>query len=166
MTADTNVKTINNPGEREIVQVRTIAAPRELVFEAWSKAEHLDAWWGPSGFNTVTESIDVRSGGHWRFVMHGPNGVAYPNYIRYIEVKPPELFVYDHGGEPDQDAHFKVTVTLIEKNGQTELTMRALFPSVEARDYVVREHNAIEGGQQTLGRLADYVATKLQSQQK
>lgn len=163
MAADTNVKTTNEPAEREIVQVRMIAAPRELVFEAWSKAEHLDAWWGPSGFKTVTQTIDVRSGGHWRFVMHGPDGVDYPNYISYIEVKRPEHLVYDHGAEPGQAAHFHVTVTLTEKNGQTELTMRALFPSAEARDYVVREHNAIEGGKQTLGRLAAYVAKLLQS---
>ena len=62
----------------EIVVSRVFDAPRELVFHMWTSAEHLGNWWGPHGFTITTHSIDVRPGGEWRFVMHGPDGTESP----------------------------------------------------------------------------------------
>ena len=54
--------------EREIVLERLFDAPRELVFDAFTDAEHLPRWWGPRGFSVTTRSSDIRVGGAWRFV--------------------------------------------------------------------------------------------------
>jgi uncharacterized protein YndB with AHSA1/START domain len=146
--------------EREIVIARTFAAPRELVFRAWTDPELVRRWWGPRGFTTTTHEMDVRPGGIWRFVMHGPDGTDYDNRIVYREVVEPERLAYSHdSGEDDDPYRFQVTVTFVERAGKTELTMRSLFGSAAARDYVVKEFGAIEGGLQTLDRLAEHLAS-------
>lgn len=90
--------------DREIVVSRTIEGPRRLVFEAWSDIKHLARWWGPNGFTTTTHSFEFRPGGAWDFIMHGPDGVDYPNRIEWHEIAPPERIVYLHG-EGDDDPH-------------------------------------------------------------
>ena len=88
--------------------------------------------------------------------MHGPNGVDYPNLQTFEEIVSPERIVYAHGtGIPGEAPKFHVTVTFEDQGGKTLLTMRSLFPTAEARDFVIREVKAIEGGNQTLARLAD-----------
>ena len=62
-------------GEREIVITRVFDAPRDLVFDAWTKEEHLSKWWGPRGFTTSFQKFDMKPGGTWQFIMHGPDGV-------------------------------------------------------------------------------------------
>jgi uncharacterized protein YndB with AHSA1/START domain len=91
-------------------------------------------------------------------MMHGPDGTDYPNRVQYIEVTPPERLVYMHGSDekPDQ---FHVTVVFEAQGNRTRVTMRSLFPTREARDFVVREYGAIEGGEQTLARLEEYVSS-------
>lgn len=144
--------------DREIVITRLLDAPRELVFEAWTHAEHVAQWWGPLGFTSTVREMEVREGGVWRLDMLGPDGTVYPNRIIYREVKRPARLVYDHDSDVDDDPHrFHVTVTFDDVDGKTRLTMRLLFATAAARDYVVREHGAIEGGNQTLQRLEAYL---------
>lgn len=150
--------TATNTQDREIVITRLVQAPRELVWEAWTKPEHLEKWWGPNGFTITTKEITVEEGGMWRFVMHGPDGTDYPNHIVFTEIKKPERMRHDHGGD-DGKVHFQATITFTEQGNQTLITMQSVFPTKEARDYVIKEHGAIEGGKQTLGRLAEYVKT-------
>jgi uncharacterized protein YndB with AHSA1/START domain len=116
-------------------------------------------WWGPDGFTTTTRSIDVRLGGVWRFVMHGPDGRDYKNRITYHEIVPPERLVYSHGGEDAEPVSFRTTVTFEDVGGKTHLTMNALFPSAAERERVAREYAAVEGARQHLARLAAHVAT-------
>lgn len=145
-----------NNDPREIVVTRVFDAPRELVFETWTDRDRISHWWGPRGFTTTTHEMDVRPGGVWRFIMHGPDGTDYPNRIRYSEVAPPARLVYIHdSGEEGDPREFHTTVTFEERGGQTELTMRTRFASAEARDYVVREVGAIEGANQTLDRFGE-----------
>jgi len=133
-------------------------APRELVFDAWTDQKHLAQWWGPDGFSTTTRSIDIRAGGVWRFVMHGPDGRDYENRITYVEVMKPKRLVYRHGGGEDvEPVQFEVEVTFEDLGGQTKLTMRMVFPSAEERARVIREYGADKGLAQTLARLAEYV---------
>ena len=75
---------------RSIIGTRIFDAPRDLVFSAFTDPKHLAQWWGPDGFTTTTHSFDFRSGGVWRFVMHGPDGRDYQNRITYDEIVPPE----------------------------------------------------------------------------
>lgn len=145
--------------DRTILIRRVFDAPRDLVFAAWTDPDRISAWWGPRGFTTSTSGFSLRPGGAWVYVMHGPDGVDYPNWIVYREVVRPERLVYDHGGGAlDTPAHFHVTVGFADLGGRTEVVMRSVFPSTTARDEVVRRYGAIHGGHETLARLAEQLA--------
>ncbi len=147
--------------DREMVITRLIAAPPELVFEAWTTPEHLATWWGPNGFTTTTSAFDMRPGGVWRFVMHGPDGRDYENRITFDEIVRPERIVYRHGGGEDvKPVTFNTTVTFTPEDGKTRVTLRAVFPTAAERDRVVEEYGAVEGGKQTLARLDQYVSER------
>lgn len=146
-------------GDREIVISRSYDAPRELVFAAWTEPDRIGRWWGPDGFTTTTYEMDFRPGGSWRFTMHGPDGTDYPNRIAYTSIKKNDSLKYDHYGHEDGEndpPHFKSTVTFEDRGGTTRVTLRMLFPTKEARDETVA-FGAVEGGKQTLGRLAAYL---------
>ena len=83
--------------DREIVISRVFDAPRELVWEALANPRHVVHWWGPRGFTTTIESMDLRPGGIWKHTMYGPNGTEHPNESTYIEVTKPDRIVYEHG---------------------------------------------------------------------
>lgn len=145
--------------EREIVVCRDYDAPRELVFEAWTHPAHISRWWGPRGFTTTTHAFDLRPGGVWTHVMHGPDGTDYPNKILFDEVVRPERLTYRHTGECDTDVvQFHTTVTFAEHGGGTRLTLRMVFASAADRNHAVEKYGAIEGGKQTLERLGEQVA--------
>jgi len=137
---------------RTIVQSRMLDAPRALVFDAWTDPRQVTQWWGPNGFTTTTRSMDVRPGGKWLFVMHGPDGTDYENEITFIEVARPQRLVYTHAAPL-----FHVTVTFDDDNGRTRLSMRAVFDSPAERQ-MVWESGAREGGKQHLERLAAFLA--------
>lgn len=143
--------------DREIILTRELAAPRPLVYRMYTERQHVERWWGPRGFTITVHEMDVRPGGTWRFLMHGPDGTDYPNRIEYIEVAPPERLVFTHGDDEMQDA-FHVTVTFTEQGNGTLVTQRMLFATAEQRAQVIA-FGAVELGRQTLDRLAEYVAT-------
>ncbi len=156
MQTMTSPTSTSSTADREIVTTRLIDAPRELVFEAFTDQKHVGHWFGPDGFTTATRSMDVRPGGKWIFVMHGPDGTDWPNVVPYEEVTPPKRLVYLHGDDKEPDM-FHTTVTFDDEGGKTALTMRAVFKTAAAREFVVRERGAIEGGKQTIARLDAYV---------
>lgn len=145
-------------GEREIVLSRTYDAPRELVWQAWTREEHKAKWWGPNGFTTTTSEMEVRPGGVWRFIMHGPDGTDYPNLAEYTEVVEPELLVYTHGDGVTRERDFHVTVTFTEEEGRTNVTSRMVFQTAEGRSQAVG-FGAVELGKQTFARLAEHLKT-------
>jgi uncharacterized protein YndB with AHSA1/START domain len=160
MTTSKNNPT-ENTADREIVITRVFDAPRELVWQAFTDPEHVVKWWGPRGFTTTIEEMNVKPGGVWRHVMHGPDGTDYPNKSVFTEVEYPERIVYVHGGarKGGPSAHFVATWTFDAlDDGKTRLTMRSVFPSAEDRDKIVKEYGAIEGGRQTLERLGEQLA--------
>jgi uncharacterized protein YndB with AHSA1/START domain len=142
---------------RTLTVTRFVGAPRNIVYEAWTEPQHLTHWWGPRGFTITIKSIDVRPGGSWVYMMHGPDGVDYPNKIVYSEVVRPERLVYVHSGDEDDNSSFDVTVDFTEDGGKTKITMQSVFPSVEALQYVVENYGAVEGGKQTMARLAEHL---------
>ena len=146
---------------KAIIATRVLDAPRALVFDVWSDPKHLSQWWGPNGFSATTSAFDMRVGGIWRFVMHGPDGRDYQNRITYDEIVKPERLIYHHGGGDDvEPVQFRTTVTFEDIGGdKTRLTLHAVFPSAAERDRVIQDYGADKGAQQTLARLADYLAT-------
>jgi uncharacterized protein YndB with AHSA1/START domain len=143
--------------DREIVISRVIDAPRELVFEAFTEIRHLSRWWGPEGFTTTTRSFEFRVGGEWDFVLHGPDGTDYTEWISWTEIAPPERIALRHG-EFRGDPNAFESVWAFETAGPaTRIEMRTVFPTKELRDEAVEKYHAVEGGRQTLSNLAAYV---------
>ena len=150
-------------GEREIVVMRVFDAPREMVFDAWADPKQLVQWFGPEGFTTTVEAFDFYEGGEWVQVMHGPDGTNYPCTAMFTEVQRPEVIAYfNRGGrEGDEDVEFQSTVTFEEIGPErTRLTIQMEFADAEERDENVRKYGSIEGGRQTLERLAKLLAKK------
>ncbi len=153
------------PSDTEILISRVLHAPRGLVWEAWTNPAHVANWWGPRGFTNTTKRHEFRVGGYWEHTMHGPDGTDYPNKAKFLEIVPPERIVFLLGAGSDLEADerrgvtFRATWTFeVVDAGRTRLTGRMIFPSKDARDRVVRDYGAIEGGKQTLERAAEYVA--------
>lgn len=114
---------------------------------------------GPDGFTTATGEMNFKVGGDWIFTMHGPDGPDYPNHIMYTQIKEPERITYDHYGYEDEEgdpSHFKTTIVFEDLGERTKIKMHMLFPTVEKRKEAA-EFGAVEGGKQTLGRLAQYL---------
>lgn len=158
MTADAADRTWSL--DREIVLTRVLDAPRELVFEVWTKPEHAMTWFGPKGFTCTLHEMDVRVGGRWRFDMLGPDGKLYSNRVEYLEIVPSERLVFWHGSDIDDDPkRFHVTITFDRQhNNKTVLTLRQLHPSKAQRDAGIG-FGAVELGMQTMDKLAEHLRT-------
>jgi uncharacterized protein YndB with AHSA1/START domain len=151
--------------DREIVIARVISAPRELVFEAFTSVQHLSQWWGPSGFTTTTRAFEFRVGGSWDFVMHGPDGTDYQEWISWTEIVPPSRIALLHGDSRDDPNTFSSVITFTTCDGAaTLIEMRTVFPTKEMRDEVVEKYHAIEAGQQTLHNLDVYVLSLMEKE--
>ncbi len=127
---------------------------------------HVIHWWGPRGFSTTIEKMDVRPGGVWKHVMHGADGTEYPNKSIFKEVVKPERLVFSHGGgkKGGPGANFVATWTFEAVfTGKTKVTIHMVFGSAADRDFVVKEFGAIEGGKQTLERLSGYLPKMAQA---
>jgi len=125
-------------GEREIVMTRAFAAPRELVFDAWTKPEQVSRWLlGPSGWTMPICTIDLRVGGAYRYVLRNQDGREMIIKGVYREIVAPERLVSTEsfGDEPGPEAIN--TLTLIERDGITTLTCHTLSPSREIRDRMI-----------------------------
>jgi uncharacterized protein YndB with AHSA1/START domain len=138
---------MTSPSDREIVSTRLVPAPRALVFRAWTEPQHLAQWWGPDGFTNTFEEFDLRSGGHWRFIMHGPDGKNYPNHSVFTEITPLERIVFEYQSPPA----FQVTATFAEVGDQTQITFRMLFADAATCDRV--KVYAIPANEQNFNRL-------------
>ena len=150
----------NKSADREIVITRVVDAPRELVWEAMANPRHVIHWWGPTGFSDTIEKMDVRPGGVWQHIMRGPDGAEYPNKSIFKEVVKPGTPRLSHGGRKRAvpSVSFVATWTFdVVFTAKTKVTIRMVFPSPAKRDFVVKEFGAIEGGRQTLDRLAEYL---------
>jgi uncharacterized protein YndB with AHSA1/START domain len=154
---------------REMVVSRLINEPSALVFNAWTESKQLEHWWGPNGFTTTIHEMDVVEGGITRLVMHGPDGVDYPNKLVYTDIKAAKQLSYMHSDDSDTDndaATFGVTVSFEEEGPQTRVTMHALFKTAAERDRVVNEYDALNRTNQTLERLDKFLQAFLPPHEK
>lgn len=140
--------------------LRTYDAPLQAVWDAWTDPAQAALWWGPRGFTLTTQRKDVRTGGHWDYTMHGPDGTDYPNRTQYLDVEPLAKLVYDHGGNDDQPPLFRVTVLFAEVDGRTSMDMTMRLPNAEAAAQT-RQLIRQAGGDATWDRLAEHLAQRL-----
>jgi uncharacterized protein YndB with AHSA1/START domain len=146
----------NNPSN-ELNITRVYDAPVKLVWDAWTDPNQVAQWWGPRGFTLTTHSKELKVGGFWRYTMHGPDGVDYPNTTLYLEVEPLAKLVYDHGGSDDRPPMFRVTVLFSENQGKTTMQMTMALPTPEEAEQT-RRFIKKAGGDATWDRLAEYLA--------
>lgn len=120
---------INTTPDCEIVSSRIVHASRELVYRAWTDPEHLKNWWGPAGFTNTFHEFDLRVGGKWRFVMHGPEKGNYPNECVFVKIDKPSLLAWRRLSKP----FFQVIATFEEVcTDKTSVVFRQIFDTAEA----------------------------------
>src|SRR5207253_4309776 len=115
---NTGTLKVTTPTDREIVLTRVFDAPRDLVFDAFSKPELLKRWFGPRGWSLVVCEVDFRVGGAWRFVLEGPDGTRMGMSGVYQEIAPPERSVHIEKFD-DYPGESVVTTVLTEEAGKT-----------------------------------------------
>jgi uncharacterized protein YndB with AHSA1/START domain len=136
-----------NPG-CEIVSTRNLNAADDLVFTAWTDPDHLKNWWGPAGFTNTFNEFDLRPGGKWRFIMHGPEKGNYPNECEFTEIVRPSLIAWKRISKP----LFRVLVTFEAlSTDQTKIVFRMIFDTVEECNKV--KPFAVEKNEENFDRL-------------
>jgi uncharacterized protein YndB with AHSA1/START domain len=143
----------SSTADRELIITRILNAPRELVWEVWTNPEHIKNWWGPDGFTNTIKTMDVKPGGVWDFVMHGPDGTNYKNKDIYTEIVKPERIVFEHVSAPKH----LTTVTFTAQRKKTLLTWHMLFESAEQFQQVLKIFKADEGLRQNVEKLEAYL---------
>ena len=149
----------NEPeSQREVTITRVYDAPARLLFEAYSKPEHIMNWFGPKGWPVTLCEMDFRVGGSFRFAMTGPSGRQNtPFGGEYREIVPNKKIVYDNGFETKGAGRMLVTVTFNEKDNKTTLTIHTLFESIAMRNSHVSRGFA-QGTNSGLDQLGELVA--------
>ncbi len=101
----------------EIVTSRIINVSRALVYKAWTNPVHLKKWWGPNGFTNTFHEFDLREGGKWSFIMHGPDKRNYPNESTFLKIIENEFFVFNHISPPKFQVHAIFKEITADKTG-------------------------------------------------
>jgi uncharacterized protein YndB with AHSA1/START domain len=125
---------IAEPGKTSFTTRRTVDAPRALVFDAFTRPEHLKRWMGPRKLTMVVCDSDFRVGGRYRFVLRAPDGQEAGFSGEFREIVPPERIVRTFVFDPYPEAEAIETLHLEERNGQTIITTTTLHKTVESRD--------------------------------
>ena len=139
--------------DRELRATRNFCAPLELVYRMWTEPEHIAHWWGPRGFTTTIQKMDVRPGGEWLLALHGPDGRDFPNHYLYEEVIPNQRLVINHVNWPQHRKY----VTFTESEGETSVSVRMLFDSAADHQKVVTEYGAAKGLRENLEKLQEHL---------
>jgi uncharacterized protein YndB with AHSA1/START domain len=141
----------------DLVVTRVVAAPRPLVFKAWTDPGQIARWWGPKGYVTVDHEMDIRPGGAYRFRMRSPEGIDHRKRGTYCEIVEPERVVFTFAWEePDGTLgpETLITVTFEDLGAKTRLTLRqGTFDKATNRD------GHIVGWTSCLERFAEYMTS-------
>lgn len=148
--------------ERTIMSTRVFDAPRSMLYEAFADPKQVVEWWGPHGFSTTVIEMDLRPGGRWRIVMHGPDGANYPNDMTFTDVVPNERIELDlvGGREGAAPVYMHKTITWQDEGRGTRLTLRNQFGSRDLRDENVRAYGSVQGARDLFERLTKFLAAK------
>lgn len=147
------------PDQPTIVTRRVVNAPRSLVFEAFTKPEHLKRWLGPRALTMVLCESDLRVGGSYRFVHRTPDGQEFGFHGTYREIVVPERVVRTFVFEPMPDHESVETLTLDEHQGKTTITTLTVHKTMEARDGHLSGGRMAEGMTEGYARLDELLAT-------
>lgn len=146
-----NVK--SNTTDRELRISRLLNAPVELVWKVWTDPDQIKKWWGPDGFTNTITKMDIKPGGEWDLVMHGPDGTDYKNKSVFKEILKHKKIVYEHISGPK----FIATIEFESRGGKTFLSWHMLFESSEEFTRTVKTFKADEGLKQNIEKLEIYL---------
>ncbi|HEV8507163.1 MAG TPA: SRPBCC family protein [Chitinophagaceae bacterium] len=144
--------TVLSPG-KELTITKVLNAPIELVWKVWTDPDHIKNWWGPNGFTNTMFEMDLRPGGSWEFIMHGPDGTDYKNKSIFREIVKHKRIVYEHVTGPK----FQTTVNFTPQGKKTLLEWRMVFDTEEERDKTVKTFKADIGLKQNIFKLEGYL---------
>jgi uncharacterized protein YndB with AHSA1/START domain len=151
------------PSENEILVTREFAAPKALVFDAWSKPEHVRAWYACSTLEMPVCEIDFKVGGKWRFVLKElDGGRVHPMSGEYTEIARPDRISFTEVYEPIAGTDHLVTLTFDERDGVTTFRQRYVHTSNENRDAHLK--SGMENGlDEIFGRMEEVIASMVRS---
>src|SRR5215203_1436320 len=119
----------------QIISSRVVNAPIEIVFQAWTDPHHLANWWGPTGFTNTFKEFDLRPGGRWRFIMHGPEKGNYANECVFIKIEKPHLIAWYRVSKPI----FQVAASFEELAiDRTNVIFKMLFETAEECNKLIK----------------------------
>ncbi len=147
--------TQENIQDRTLTLKRTISAPIESVWDAWTMAEHIAQWWGPQGIQVNIVKHDFRVGGQWRYTMEMPDGSTLVSDGTYSDIEPPNKLVTSADFQPMTIG--VVLEILFQKNGEkTDFKFHVLHPT---RAYRKQQEATgfYKGWEAALDRFANYV---------
>jgi uncharacterized protein YndB with AHSA1/START domain len=145
----------SNTADRELVFTRLLDAPIELVWDVWTKPEHIKQWWGPDGYNTTVAKMDVRPGGEWELTILNPDDpLDHHHLCNFIEVVKHKKIVY----EQHTDFIYTATVEFESLGDKTFLTWRMLFETKEYMEHVAESLGVRVSLQQTGEKLENYLS--------
>ena len=150
------------PTDEQILITREFDAPRHLVYRALTTPELVKRWWNAKRGEVTIAEIDLRVGGKWRSVMVADDGSEVGFHGEYREIVPNERIVSTEAyeGIPDPDANATVnTITLVEQDGRTSMSVLVQAPSKEVRDAII--DSGMEAGMQDAYDLLEEVAVSL-----
>ena len=161
MTAMTSsgTATVTLPSDEEILITREFAAPKHLVYKAYTTPELVRRWWNANRGEMTVAEIDLRVGGAWRYVMVADGGFEVAFHGEYREIVPNERIVSTEVFEGMPDAEAVNTLTLTEADGRTRLTILVQHASKEHRDAHIE--SGMEAGMQDALDLLEQVARSL-----
>ena len=153
---------VTTPSEREIAMTRVFDAPRNLVFDAWTKPELLKRWLGVrGGWTFAVCEVDLRVGGSYRFVWRGPTGAEMGMGGVYREiVRPERLVATEKFDEPWYEGDALDTTTFVERGGKTTATTTVRYASQEVRDAVLKTP-MLTGVAESYDKMAEVLASRV-----
>ena len=142
-----------NTTDRELIVSRLLNAPIELVWKVWTEPDHIKNWWGPNGFTNTIFGMDMKAGGKWDYIMHGPDGTDYKNKSVFKEIVKYKRIVYEHVSGPK----FTATIEFEKQGDKTFLKWHMLFETTEEFIRTVKTFKADEGLKQNVEKLQVYL---------
>lgn len=144
---------MENTEDRSLHISRKLKAPVEQVWEVWTDPSHIPNWWGPNGFTTTIQVMDIKKGGEWKLILHAPDGTNYPNRSVFTEIIPLKKIAFEHF-----NPHFFTTILFKAEGDDTQIEWTMVFDSVEIFETVVKAHGADEGLRQNVEKLESYLS--------
>jgi uncharacterized protein YndB with AHSA1/START domain len=143
---------------RQLSITQTFRATIEIMWDVWTKPEHITNWWGPEGFTSTIHTMEFKDGGEWNLTLHGPDGINYPNKSIFREIVPFKKIVFEHF-----NPHFITTVLFVPEDKETQIHWTLLFDTAEMYDTIVKAHKADEGQKQNIKKLERYLSNELKA---